>query len=198
MNTKWINKVASLCLTLALLATYTVTVSAKTDRLAGELTVSGKLTNGAVPAVMVNGETAQNGRSIFSSSTIITPADANAVINIAKLGKIELAPNTNITITFDETGINGDLAAGKITVLGATSDVNVKTPNGQITKLNAGDSATAGNAQDDDDDDKDGGAAWWLYALIFGGAVAGVVIAATTDNNRAALGGGTTVVSPIR
>jgi len=198
MNTKWINKVASLCLTLALLATYTVTVSAKTDRLAGELTVSGKLSNGAVPAVTVNGETAQNGRSIFSSSTIITPADANAVINIAKLGKVELAPNTNITITFDATGINGDLVAGKITVLGATSDVNVKTPNGQITKLNAGDSATAGNAQDDDDDDKDGGAAWWLYALIFGGAVAGVVIAATTDNNRAALGGGTTVVSPLR
>lgn len=198
MNTKWINKVVSLCLTLALLATYSVSVSAKTDRLAGELTISGKLSNGETPAVLVNGETAQNGRSIFSSSTITTPADANAIINIAKLGKIELAPNTNISVTFDETGINADLIAGKVTVLGATADVNVKTPNGQVTKLNAGESAIAGKAQDDDDDDDNGGAAWWLYALIFGGAVAGVVIAATTDNNRAALGGGTTVVSPQR
>lgn len=196
MNTKWINKAVSLCLMLTLLATYTVSVSAKTDRLAGELTIAGKLTNGEIPAVLVNGETAQNGRSIFSSSAITTPADASAIINIAKLGKIELAPNTTINITFDETGINGDLVAGKITVLGATADVSIKTPNGQITKLNAGDSASAGKAQDDDDDD--GGAAWWLYALVFGGAVAGIVIAATTDNNRAALGGGTTVVSPIR
>ena len=197
MNRKWINKVVSLCLTVTLLATYSMTVSAKTDRLAGELTFSGKLSNGEIPAVLVNGEMAQNGRSIFSSSTIATPADANAIVNIAKLGKIELAPNTNLIISFDENGINGDLISGKVTVLGATADVNIKTPNGQIAKLNVGESASAGKAQDDDDDD-DGGAAWWLYALIFGGAVAGIVIAATTDNNRVALGGGTTVVSPIR
>lgn len=198
MNTKWINKVVSLCLTLVLLATYSVSISAKTDRLAGELTISGKLTNGEVPAVLVNGETAQNGRSIFSSSTITTPAGANAIINIAKLGTIELAPNTNISVTFDETGINADLTAGKVTVLGATADVNVKIPNGQVTKLNAGESAVAGNAQDDDADNTGGGPAWWLYAIIFGGAVAGVVIAATTDNNRVALGSGGTVISPIR
>lgn len=198
MNKKWINQVVSLCLTIALLATYSMTVSAKTDRMAGELTISGKLSNGVTPAVLVNGEAAQNGRSIFSSSTVTTTPDANAIINIAKLGKIELAPNTNLTITFDETGITGDLTAGKVTVLGATADVNIKTPNGQIAKLGAGESATAGKAQDDDDDDDDGGAAWWLYALIFGGAAAGLIIAATTDNNRAALGGGTTVVSPLR
>lgn len=198
MNKKWINKVVSLCLTLALLATYSMTVSAKTDRLAGELTISGKLLNGETPAVLVNGEAAQNGRSIFSSSTITTPADANAIISIAKLGKIELAPNTNLTISFDESGITGDLAKGKVTVLGATADVNIKTPNGKTAKLGAGESATAGKAQDDDDNNNGGGAAWWLYALIFGGAVAGLVIAATTDNNRAALGGSVTVVSPQR
>lgn len=197
MNTKWINKVVSLCLTIALLATYSISVSAKTDRLTGELTISGKLMNGENPAVLVNGETAQNGRSIFSASTITTPDNANAIISIAKLGKVELAPNTTINITFDETGINGDLVAGKVTVLGATADVNIKTPNGQVTKLNAGESAVAGKGQQDDDDDDDGGAAWWLYALIFGGAVAGVVFAATADND-AALGGGTTVFSPRR
>lgn len=196
MNTKWINKVVSLCLTIALLATYSISVSAKTDRLTGELTISGKLMNGENPAVLVNGETAQNGRSIFTASTITTPENANAIISIAKLGKVELAPNTTINITFDETGINGDLVAGKVTVLGATADVNIKTPNGQVTKLNAGESAVAGKAQDDDDDNG-GGAAWWLYALIFGGAVAGVVFAATADN-EAALGGGTTVFSPRR
>lgn len=196
MNTKWIKKAVSLCLSVALLATYSTSVSAKTDRLAGELTVSGKLTNDDTPAVLVNGEKAQNGRSIFSSSTVTTPENANAIISIAKLGKVELAPNTTINITFDETGINGDLTAGKITVLGATSDVNIKTPNGQVTKLNVGDSAVAGKAQDDDDNNG-GGAAWWLYALIFGGAVAGIVLAATADN-EARLGGGTTVVSPRR
>lgn len=194
MNSKTlIRKALSLCLIVAIYATYSMVVLAGTERIAGELLISGKNSS-----VKVNGETAQSGRSIFSASTISTPENTNAIINLGKLGKLELAPNTTANISFNEKGINGDLLSGKITVLGATDAVNIRTTEGKTVKLNAGESVTAGKQDDDDDDGKVGGMAWWGWALIFGGAVAGIVIAATSDNNRVSLGGGTTVVSTSR
>jgi hypothetical protein len=194
MNSKTlIRKALSLCLMVAIYATYSTITLAGTERIAGELLISGKNSS-----VKVNGETAQNGRSIFSASTISTPENTSAIINLGKFGKLELAPNTTANISFTDKGINGDLLSGKITVLGTTSAVNIKTTEGKTVTLNAGESVTAGKQQDDDDDDDDPGAAWWIWAAIFGGAVAGVVIAATSDNNRIALGGGTTVVSTNR
>jgi hypothetical protein len=194
MNSKTlIRKALSLCLIVAIYATYSMTALAGTERIAGELLISGKNSS-----VKVNGEAAQSGRSIFSASTISTPENTSAIINLGKLGKLELAPNTTANISFTDKGINGDLLSGKITVLGTTDAVNIRTTEGKTVKLKAGESVAAGKQQDDDDDDKAGAVAWWVWAAIFGGAIAGVVIAATTDNNRVALGGGTTVVSTNR
>lgn len=185
-------KALSMCLMAAIYATYSMVVLAASERTVGELSVAGKKST-----VMVNGEAAQSGRSIFSSSTIVTPEGTNAVVNIVKIGKVELAPNTTFTVSFDENKIDGNLIAGKVTVLNAANSVNLVMPDGKNVKLNAGESAVAGAAQDDDDDDM-GSGAWVVWALIFGGAAAALVIAATTDNNRVALGGGSTVVSPAR
>ncbi len=194
MNSKqWRSKALSLCLIIATIATYSMVALAGSDKKAGELLISGSNING----VMVNGEAAQSGRSIFSSSTIATPENTNATINFGKIGIIKLAPNTTLALSFSENGINGDLITGTVTVLNAENKVNIKTINGEVVKLNAGESATSGNAKQDDDDN-DGGSAWLIWALIFGGAIAGVVIAATTSNNDISLGGGTTVVSPSR
>lgn len=196
MNSKiWIRKAISMCLVVATMAAYSMVTLANSERIAGELTISSKNAS----AVKVNGEIAQNGRSIFSSSTIATPENTNAVINLGKAGKVELAPNTILTLSFNEKGISGDLAAGQITVLDASESVNVKTPNGTIVKLNAGETATAnGQVKDDDDSTGGGGGSWLVWALVLGGAAAGIIIAATTNNNRVSLGGGTTVISPTR
>ena len=192
MNSKTlIRKALSLCLMVAIYASYSMVTLASTERIAGELLISGKNSS-----VKVNGETAQSGRSIFTASTISTPENTSAIINLGKLGKLELAPNTTANISFTEKGINGDLLSGKITVLGTNDAVSIKTTEGKTVKLNAGESVTAGKQQDDDDDDP--GAAWWIWAAVFGGAIAGIVIAATSDNNRVALGGGTVVVSTNR
>lgn len=199
MNSKiWIRKALSTCLAVAILATYSMVALAGTDKIAGELLVTGKNINGQTPFVQVNGETAQSGRSIFSSNTIATPDNASAIINLGKIGKIELAPNTTLTLSFDDKGIGGNLTAGRVTVLSASNDVVIKMIDGKTANLKVGESATALGGRKDDDDDNDGGAAWWIWAAVFGGAIAGIVIAATSDNNRIALGGGTTVVSPIR
>ncbi|MBA2605942.1 MAG: hypothetical protein H0U96_03620 [Acidobacteria bacterium] len=202
MNSQlWIRKALSMCLVVALIATYSMVTLANSERIAGELLVSGKSVNGQTPFVKINNEAAQSGRSVFSSSTIVTPENASAVINLGKIGKIELAPNTTLSLSFNEKSISGDLANGRVTVLSASENVNIKTLGGKILTLNAGESATASNQttqDDDDDDDNDGGGGWLLWALVLGGAATGLIIAARTDNNRIALGGSANVISPTR
>ncbi len=200
MNSKvWFRKALSMCLVVATIATYSMVALAGSERVAGELLVTGKNSNGESPFVQVNGEAAQNGRSIFSSSTIATPENADAVINLGKLGKIELAPNTTLAITFDENGINADLIAGRVTVLSASDSVNITTLNGNTAKLNAGESAVAASGKvQDDNDSTSGGSGWIIWALVLGGAAAGIIIAARSNNNRVSLNSSAIVVSPTR
>ena len=199
MNSKLlIRKALSMCLVVATIATYSMVTLASSEKVVGELFISGKNLSGETAFVKVNGEAAQNGRAVFSSSTIVTPNDASAVINLGKIGKIELAPATTLGLTFNENGISGDLLAGRVTVLNASDKVSIKTLDG-VVSLNAGESATTGKAQDDDNEEvSDGGSAWIVWAIVLGGAAAGVIIAATSDNNRVQLGGGTAVISPTR
>lgn len=210
MNTKTlIRKALSLCLIVAVYATYSMVALAGGEKLAGELLVSGKSAS-----VSVNGQEAQSGRTLFSSSTIATPASTSAVVNLGKLGKLELAPNTTASISFTDSGISGNLMSGKITVLGSADSVKITTAENGTVTLNAGQSVSA-KSQDDDyrdsngtcvDADKDGklecddndAAVWWWWVLGFGGAIAAITLVATTDNNRVALGGGATVTSPNR
>lgn len=200
MNSKtWIKKALSMCLVAAIMATCSMFTLANGERIAGELTVSSKNSN--TPAfVLINGESAQSGRSFFSSSTIATPENAGAVLDLGKAGKIQLAPNTTLALNFNEKTVSGELMTGQISVLSSSEAVSIKTANGTTAQLNAGDSATAvGKAQDDDDTTTGGGgSSWIIWAMVLGGAAAGIIIASTTDNNRVSVGGGSTVISPTR
>ena len=199
MNSKlWIRKALSMCLSVAVLATYSMVALAGPGKAAGELAVSGKNINGEAPFVFVNGEVARSGRSVFSGSTITTSESTNAVINLSKLGKIELAPNTAINLTFDEKGISGALTSGTVSVLGAAENVSITTPNGKTVQLATGQSVSAtGKTADDDDDDDHGGAAWWIWGGIFGAAAVVIIWTALSDG-EIETGGGGTVVSPTR
>jgi hypothetical protein len=199
MNSKlWIRKALSLCLSVAILATYSMVALAGPRKVAGELTVSGKDINGEAPFVLVNGEAARSGRSIFSTSTITTPEGTGAVVNLGKLGRLDLAPSTALTLTFDETGVSAGLTSGILSVFGTTDKVSVKTLDGKTVQLSAGQSlAASGKLQDDDDDDDDGGAAWLVWAGVFGGAAVAILWTALSDGDIDIQGGGT-VISPTR
>jgi hypothetical protein len=188
-------KILTLCLTVVIFATYSMVTLAASDKIIGELSISGKNIQGEIPAVKVNGEAAQNGRSIFSSSTVATSPNASAIISVAKVGRIELAPDTTLVVSFNENGFTGDLITGKITALGVSDNVSVKTPDGKVIKLNAGESAAAGQTQTQTNS---GGGAWIWYALIMGGAAAAIIFAATSDSNNTATGGNSIIVSPLR
>ena len=198
MNSKlWIRKALSTCLCVAVLVTYSMVALAAPARTAGELTVSGKVVDGQNPFALINGEVAHSGRSVFSGSTITTTDSSVAVMNLGKFGRIELAPSTSLVLTFDENGINGDLSAGMVTVLGASDSVAIKTLNGKTVRLSAGQSVMASGAAQDDDDDDDGGAAWWIWAAVFGGAAVVLLYTALNDG-EINTGTGGTVISPTR
>lgn len=198
MNSKlWIRKALSLCLCVAVLATYSMVALAGPGKVAGELTVSGKDNSVEAPFVLVNGEAARSGRSIFSASTITTSDSAGAIVNLGKLGKVELAPKTVLTLTFDEAGVAGNLTSGLVSVFGTTDKVAIKTLDGNTVLLASGQSVAASGKVQDDDDDDDGGGAWWIWGAVFGGAAALLIWTALKDDELS-IGDGGTVISPTR
>jgi hypothetical protein len=145
MNSKlWSRKALSACLIVALYVTCSMVALATTDKVAGELIVNGK----SSAQVTVNGEVAQTGRSIFSASTITTPENATATINLGKAGKLELAPKSSLTVNFDQNSISGNLTSGTVTVIGS-SDTNavINTLNGTVSNATANSSTFTVNAE---------------------------------------------------
>ncbi len=205
MNSKlWIRKTTSSCLMVAILATYSMVALANDGRAAGELTYSGS-------NVTVNGESAKSGRTVFSASTIATPENFSAVINLGKAGQIEIAPNTTLMLSFDANSAHADLSAGSLRVISSTNGVSVNA-NGTTSVIPAGGSASAGKANDDDYIDSSGKCVdankngkeechssygWYWFALVMAGAGAGIIYAASRGSNYD-FGGTGTVVSPTR
>lgn len=134
MNSKnWTRKALSACLMVALLATFSM-VALANNKAAGELIINGTST----AQVTVNGEVAQTGRSIFSASTITTPENATATINLGKAGKLELAPKSTMTVNFDQNSVNGNLTSGTVTVIGSSdSSAVITTLNGTVSSATA-------------------------------------------------------------
>jgi hypothetical protein len=124
MNSKTlIHKLIALCLTVTVLSVYSMVVLATPgqDTPTGELTAKGQ--------VSVNGQASVTGATVFSDSTITTGTDSTAIITIGKLGRIELFPNTTLKLSFSDSGMSGELSAGKVAVTsmsGKTSSITTK------------------------------------------------------------------------
>ena len=164
--------------------------------LAGDKKIAGEIVISGNSAVLVNGEAAKSGRTVFSSSTIVTPADASAVVSVKGVGKIKISPNTKMIVNFDEDNISGSIQNGKLTVLNSKNEVSITAPNGKTAALSSGDSVvTADDHDDSDSDDGSSTLAWVGFMAVLAGAGVIFAIAAASDNNRVDLGGGTTTVS---
>lgn len=195
-----ISRLIVFALTVSILTGQTMVALAmpKDGRPAGELTVKGKMSTDEKPFVLVNGDRSFTGRSVFSSGTIATTETTSAIINLGKIGRVEIAPASVLTLSFSDNSITGVLSSGDVRVSNADGvAVKINTPNDVITnEANAASSfsvvvgpeksavkAVSGAvrynngksvAQDDDDDDDDGEI--WVPLLVIGGAVAAVVL----------------------
>ena len=93
---------------VAVLCVYTMVAIAAPNAEIGEITVSGQVT--------VNGQSVVSNTTIMSGSTIVTGENSNATVNLGENGRVELLPNTTLTLKFNSNSIIGSLNAGKIRV----------------------------------------------------------------------------------
>ena len=105
----WGRKAIAFCLVVAVWTIYSMVVLAASPmNESGELTVTGM--------VIVNGQHAISGTTIFTDSVITTSDNSSATINLGKLGRVELLPNSSLKLSFDESGLSGMLTAGRVRV----------------------------------------------------------------------------------
>jgi hypothetical protein len=98
------------------------------SQLNGQLIANGPVT--------VNGNKAITGTTVFTGSNIaVDCANGNsAIVNLGRLGRIELVPGTKLTLRFSDGMISGDLQDGKAVI--STSPgvkVAVNTPDGVVS-----------------------------------------------------------------
>ncbi len=191
----------SLSLLLTMISATSMFALAASTKPIGELIVTGGNSDGA--SVTVNGEPAKSGRTVFASSTITTPDGVTVVLNMGKAGKIELAPNTTFSIDGDASVAQGNLTAGKVTVLHAPQGVNVKNLTGETVTLISGEGVDAESSKRSQQTTPKPGTvvlpiigAVSIWALVVAGGFAvlatGIIVADQNDDNRG------NSISPIR
>lgn len=92
-------------------------VQAASARLVAKVTAAqggaqGRLTTRGNNSVTVNGNSAKSGETIFSGQSIQTPAGVGATVNLPGIGRVDIAPNTNLTLTFETGKVNVVLVSG--------------------------------------------------------------------------------------
>jgi hypothetical protein len=98
-------------------------VAQTAQKAAGELSVRGNVT--------LNGAAAISGATVFSNGTIRTGEKGWATVNLGKLGRVELAPNSEMVVNFAESNIGGMLRSGRAIVsTPAGTGISVTTADG--------------------------------------------------------------------
>jgi hypothetical protein len=124
----WLRSIITLGLMLAVFVSSSMFVlAAPTNKsLAGEIIITGDGSDKS--AVTLNGERVYSGRTFFSSGVIATPETSSAMINLGKLGRISIAPNSLLSLSLAENSISGKLSAGQIKVFSNEGvSVNIET-----------------------------------------------------------------------
>lgn len=117
---------------VAVWCVYSMVALAATPDIKGEITVTGQVT--------VNGSPAVSNSTVVSGSTIVTASNSTAVISLGKIGRIELASDSNITLKYTDNNMVGILSSGKARV---SNGIGVATT---ITTKDAAIIADAGQA----------------------------------------------------
>lgn len=124
----------SFCLAIAIVCTYSmVGLAAAPQSPSGELVTTGQVT--------VNGQNALSGATIFTDSTIETARGSSAVVSLGKLGRVELLPDSNLRLSFNESGVTGMLNSGR---------VRVSSPSGVSIVISTKDGSAASDTSQDD------------------------------------------------
>jgi len=106
-----LRKTLSVVLMLSVGCFYTLgatSVLAQTAKAAGEVSVVGSAT--------INGTTAISGATVFSDTTIKTAKNGAVIVNLGKLGRVELGAESEMTLRFTDGTVGGKLMTGRAVV----------------------------------------------------------------------------------
>ena len=96
--------------------------------------LSGRLVTRQNRPVMVNGNSVPSGTTIFSGAGIETGAEVGATIDLGHLGRLDVGPNSKLTLTFSEGNVNVALQTGSVAL---TTNQGIKgsvtIPQGAVT-----------------------------------------------------------------
>ena len=95
--------------------------------------IMGKLRTRNNKPVTVNGSNVTSGTTIMSGAQIQCPEKIGATVDLGSLGRLDIAPKTDLTLTFDSTKITVDLRSGYL-VLTTKPGINgaVNTLEGKV------------------------------------------------------------------
>jgi hypothetical protein len=115
----------------------------------GAQPLSGRLTTSGDKPVTVNGNGAKSGETVFSGQQIQTPDGVGATVHLPGLGKVDLAPNTNVTITFENGRVVVNVVSGCVALTGNKDvDGSVETPGGSTQHTDASKGSTINTCTD--------------------------------------------------
>ena len=116
---------------------------------------TGKLTTRGNNPITVNGNSTRSGMTVLSGAQLQTPTDVGASVQLGRLGVLRLAPETSLTLNYDDSSVDVVLASGYITL---TTNEGVKgsitTPDGKTERTNSATRSTITGQTDDQDNDK--------------------------------------------
>jgi hypothetical protein len=82
----------------------------------------------------INGFSAISGATVFNNNRIKTGKEGAAVINLGRLGRIELGPDTDMTLRISEASIGGELRSSQMVVSAQKGvGIAVNTAEGIVT-----------------------------------------------------------------
>ncbi|MEK7830425.1 MAG: hypothetical protein AAB401_05020 [Acidobacteriota bacterium] len=119
------NLIRNLAVVVCLLAFSTLGL-AQSSKVAGELA--------AASGTTINGASAVSGTTLFTNSRVRTTRQGVAIVNVGRLGRLELGSETDLTLQFSPGNLGGQLHNGR-TVISAPMGVSisVSTPKGLVT-----------------------------------------------------------------
>lgn len=128
--------VTHVCLSAELVQAATARLIAKATAAQGG--AQGRLTTRGNNPVTVNGNSAKSGETIFSGQSIQTPQGVGATVNLPGIGRVDIAPNTNLSLTFENGKVNVVLVSGCVILTANRGNVG-SVESGGTTQRTEGD-----------------------------------------------------------
>ncbi|MDX6614374.1 MAG: hypothetical protein QOD75_3560 [Blastocatellia bacterium] len=107
MQFKNSSMISLVAIAILVLVTQVATAAAATP-------ISGKLATRNNKPILVNGNSVKPGTTIFSGSNLQSPAKVGATVDLGWLGRLDMAPLTDVTVVFDATHIDVQLKSGYV------------------------------------------------------------------------------------